>query len=334
MMLSGNKHSIRILGLSALLAMAAVANAEEREDGFYVSGKIQGEHVRVSGTDNLNLLYMDVDIGKSITSLGDGNIGVNLGLQTLASNRSIGGLSDYALFPTVWGETGRHRYSLGSPSSALADIIEAPRIGGSEAARALVSLVGLYFTDLGVVLGDDSSNYGVRYDGQYGSSAFSASVHRVRVPAGSDEDIFDEDLFDGDIYTAGYKKEIGNLEVAAGIEIFSVDDFGEEESVFLAIGYDEERYGGQLLLADSGIFDDDSGIFDDDITKIASAYFKPRHGLTLEATYADVIDSTIWGVAAEYEVLSGGFLGAGYIDAGSSNDNRTLVNLYFGWRFQ
>lgn len=322
MMLSGNKHSIRILALSALLVMAAVASAEEREDGFYVSGKIQGEHVRVSGTDNLNLLYMDVDVGKSITSLGDGSIGVNLGLQTLASNRSIGGLSDYALFPTVWGETGRHRYSLGSPSSALADIIEAPRIGGSETARALVSLLGLYFTDLGVVLGDDSSNYGGRYDGQYGSSAFSASVHRVRVPAGSDEDIFD-----GDIYTAGYKKAIGNLEVAAGVEIFSVDDFGEEESVFFAIGYDEERYGGQIVLADSAIFDDD-------LTKMASAYFKPRHGLTLEATYVDAVYSTIWGVAAEYEVLSGGFIGAGYIDAGSSNDNRTLVNLYFGWRFQ
>lgn len=291
--------------LLALLATATLAQAQTADQPMYVSGDLRFDYADTNGGD-ADLAQIDISLGLRMGAPGGNPLGFELGIKGYESAEFD--LSDYALFPTLWVETGYGKFSVGAPRSALADRIETPRFGGSRIADPLLD-GALNTTEALATLGDQSF-YGLRYDGTFGDYDVGASWHH-----------FDNNA---DTLTAVVARDLGAFDFALGVELIDAPGLNEE-NLLATLGYDAGQYGGRFTWGQSGIVGDTDGV-------ALEGFYKPFDPLTLGASWGRIdagSDPHILGVSAEMEFLTNGYAGVGYVDAEDADNAATA---WVGWK--
>ncbi|MCP5376923.1 MAG: hypothetical protein H6904_07590 [Rhodobacteraceae bacterium] len=294
-------HFRTCLIATLLSTLPLAAQAQSLPDWVEVSGRIEYEGLRTAGPDE-SLLYADLDVS---FDFGAGSMGLGLDLGVLAYDANNS--SDSAIFAALTYGTPHGKFSIGAPRGALGDYSRMPAVGGISYLDLEMGPFTRGFVDY-AALSNDETPLGLRYDGQYGSLAVSASYHNFN------------DL-DAEIVDLAASYESGIFFVTGGLEFLS-DSTDDVTLAHIELGAKGDYYSAGI-----GFTNIDSSVPD---ATMAWASYSALPNTDLTLSVFDTSGTTIWGLSGEWRFLNYSFVQLGVADVTGGD---TIWDASIGLRF-
>ncbi len=260
--------------------------------GMYLDAEVSYHYLFDGDGNNDSYGYADFVLGMNPATASSLAIGAEIYFRSVFSldyNSDITAYGGILFYDSNFG-----RFSIGNPIGVIGDYVSGASFGTLYDAAEFGLFSGGY-TNL-LIYSGEVSNFGVRYDGQFGNFGIGASYHQILDGFGLDY-----------LYSVAANYQIGNFELGAGIESGDgIDQPGYYVSA--AVEYNNISAGvltGQFIESDAQFY-----------TAYVDYYVLPQLTLSASLLGGDFYfgGDMFYRLGAEYTFAQNFFIGANYFD--------------------